>query len=201
MNQKHKHFKLNRYIVSTFVLIVVLAGSYFGIMIKQNRNVTAAPIKRAATTEVKSQFKFKGARQWRQGPTRITDMALFHDIQDSCFTSIQHKTGSIDAEKNKREKDNAGLVSNGYTVKSGTALTVTLETNIGLKSYQLQQFDVTTPVNREKVLGGLEFGFLPLSENDYIFVEGHCQTSEQLEATIQALQAIEFDSSKSTASN
>jgi len=58
----------------------------------------------------------------------------------------------------------------------------------------LQQASVTTPAGGNKVLGGQEFGYLKLSDKDYLFIEGHCETADQLAATIPALQAITFDS-------
>lgn len=201
MKQKHNHFRLKPYIIGTLALVAVLIASFAGVTIKRNRTEAAPTVRQLVSAKVQSQFTFNGVNDWRQGPTRLSDIALFHNTQDSCFTSIQRKTGSVAAEKAKREKDNASLIGNGYTVTPGATISVTLPTNAGQKSYQLQQFNVATPPNGEKVLGGLEFGYLPLSETDYIFVEGHCETLDQLAATIPALQAISFDATGSTVGN
>ncbi|HEX8183051.1 MAG TPA: hypothetical protein VF575_05630 [Candidatus Saccharimonadales bacterium] len=201
MNKKHNHIKLNRYTIGTLVILTVLVASSAGVMIKNNRAQASPAVNQAVPRNVQSQFTFNGAADWRQGPTRLKDMALFHDIQDSCFTSMQRKTGSVAADKTEHDKTNADLIRDGRAVTPGNAVSVTLQTNDGLKSYQLQQFMITTPPGGEKLLGGMEYGYLPLSENDYILIEGHCETYEQLAATIPALQAITFDASQGAASN
>jgi len=86
-------------------------------------------------------------------------------------------------------------VSNGYTITSGANLTVTLQTDTGKQSYQLQQSTVITPAGGDKVLGGQEFGYVALSNNNYLSIKGYCDTTDELAATIPALQAIKFDAS------
>jgi len=121
-------------------------------------------------------------------------MALFHTIRDSCFTSVQHKTGTVDAVA-EVQKGRASLIASGYTVTPGATQTLTIQTSTGPKQYELYQSSVTTPVGASTVLGGQEFGYLQLS-NGYIKIMGYCETAKELPATIPALQAIKFDTTK-----
>jgi hypothetical protein len=41
-------------------------------------------------------------------------------------------------------------------------------------------------------MGGLELGYLQLS-GGYVQIEGHCDTPDELAATIPALQSVKFD--------
>lgn len=72
---------------------------------------------------------------------------------------------------------------------------MTIQTNSGSKQYQLQQSSVTGPVGTGQVLGGQEFGYLQLSSG-YLYIEGYCNTSAKLAATIPALLAITFNSAE-----
>ncbi len=121
-------------------------------------------------------------------------MALFHTIRDSCFTSVQHKTGTVDAAA-ELQKTAASLTSQGYTVTPGSTQTLTIQTNTGPRQYELQQSSVMTPAGANKLLGGQEFGYLQLS-NGYLKIMGYCETADELPATIPALQAIKFDTTK-----
>jgi len=129
MKQKHHRIRLNRYIVGLLALLVVTASGIVGMQYKHTE--AAANTKPAVGAAVPSQFSFTGATDWWQGATRKEDMALFHKIQDSCFISIQHKTGTIDADQAGLQKNNALLVSDGYTITPGNIVTATLQTNKG----------------------------------------------------------------------
>ena len=121
-------------------------------------------------------------------------MALFHSIRDSCFTSVEHKSGTVDAAA-ELQKTQASLTSEGYTVTPGSAQTLTMQTNTGLQQYELQQSSITTPTGANKILGGQEFGYLQLS-NGYLKIMGNCETADELPSTIPALRAIKFDAAK-----
>lgn len=195
MKQKRHHKLFNRYTMGALVLLVVAAAS---VVVVTNRNRTDATpsVKPGVGAAIPSQFSFSGTTDWWQGATNKTSMALFHSLHDSCFVSVQHKTGSIDADKAKLQKSDADLTSSGHTITPGATLAATLQTNTGQQSYQLQQSSVTSPTGASKVLGGQEFGYLPLSNGDYLYVEGYCDTPAELAATLPALQAVKFDAAK-----
>jgi hypothetical protein len=192
MKQKRNFFALNRRAVIVLVLLVIVAASITVIMWRNHTEAVSVVEQPPVGAAVPSQFTFdkSGAPDWWQGATRKTDMALFH--AHDCFVSVQYKTGTIAADKEKIQKDQADLVSRGYTITPGTSQTLTLQTKSGSKQYDLNQSVVTSPAGADTVKGGQEFGYLPLT-NGYVFVEGYCDTSEQLTATIPALQAITFD--------
>ena len=193
MQQKHYHFKLNRYTTGTLVLLIIAVVSAV-LVIQLNRTDAAPAVKPAIGAAVPSQFSFNGAIDWRQGPTNKTSMALFHNISDSCFTSAEHYLGTVDVGT-ELQKSQTSLMSQGYTVTPGSTQTLTIQTNTGPQKYELQQSSVTTPAGASKILGGNELGYLQLT-NGYLKIYGNCETAEELSATIPALQAIKFDSTK-----
>ncbi len=195
---KHKNNRriFNRYTTGLFALVIIAAAA--AIFITKHNAVDAAPTaKPAAPKAVVSEFTFTGATDWYQGPTRKGDMALFHKIQDSCFVSIQHITGTtIAADQAKKHKFDATLAAEGHIVTQIGTQNMTIKTNTGIKQYQLQQTSVSNPADASssaKLDGGTEEGYLPLPNNDFIYVEGNCETASELTATIPALQAITFD--------
>ena len=193
MKQKHNRIRLNRYTAGLLIFLVV-AGASAVVVILYNRTDAAPAVRPTVGTAVPSQFSFSGTPNWRQGPTNKTSMALFHNIRDSCFTSVEHKTGTVDAGA-ELQKTQASLTSEGYTITPGSTQTLTMQTNTGSKQYELQQSAVTTPAGASTLMGGQEFGYLQLT-NGYLKIYGYCETAEELSATIPALQAIKFDSTK-----
>lgn len=190
MKQKHNHL-LNRYTVSSLAFVAVLAITALSISILRHNQTEAAPPSKSTTAAV-SQFSFTGATDWWQGATNKTSMALFHNT-DGCFVSAQYKTGNVDiaAELHKLQISQAG---DGGTSTPGAVLTVALQTSSGSQQYRLHQYSLS-PANGEKLMEGLELGYLQLP-NGYVQIEGHCDTPDQLSATIPALRAIEFDETK-----
>ncbi len=126
-------------------------------------------------------------------------MALFHKIKDSCFVSIQHITGTtIAAHQAKTHKFDGMLLGDGHTVTEIGTQNMTIKTDTGIKQYQLRQTDVTSPAGATAdsgalVDGGVEEGYLVLSNNDFIYVEGDCEKSNELPATLPALQAMTYN--------
>jgi|GEM_PF-1670233 len=202
MEQKHNYRIINRYSVSSLAVLVIAAAAFTMLVIKPGTSDAATPQKKAATAAVPSQFTFTGAADWYQGPTRKGDMALFHKIQDSCFVSVQHITGTtIAAHQAKKHKFDAQEAAGGHTVTPFAVQNMTLQTNTGVKQYQLQQTNTTNPAGASTANGsqldeGNEEGYVPLGTNDFIYVEGHCETAAELAATIPALQAVTFDTGK-----
>ena len=191
MKQKHKYFTLNRYTTSALVFLVVAAASAI-VVLQHNRTDAAVAVKPAVGAAVKSQFSFTGAADWWQGATNKTSMALFHS--HDCFTSVEHKTGTVDVAT-ELQKSQDVLANDGYTVTPGSIQTLTLQTIVGQRQYELHQSSVTTPAGAHAVKAGQEFGYIQLSSG-YIKVMGYCDTADELPATIPALQAIKFDESQ-----
>lgn len=186
---KHNRFTSKRTILIISAFIIVMATAI--VIVTKHGAAKATPsAKPALATAVKSQFSFTGVSDWTQGATRMTDMALFHKYD--CFTSIQHKTGAIVTDKEQRQKIRERLIADGNTVVAVATPTVTLQTKTGQLSYELQQFNMTPPAGGEKIKSGLESGYIQLSDS-YLYIEGNCDTAEQLASTIPALQAIKFD--------
>jgi len=185
MKQKHKHTVINRYTLSTLVVLIGAVVVYGALTFKNNTTEAASPKSEAA----ESYFSFTGADGWRQGPTNKTSMALFHG--HDCFVSVEYKTGTIDVTV-ELARIQAGLADMGYTNSPSTVLTVPLQSSEGHKQYQLHQYDVTGSGSAGQIKGGQEYGYLQF-QNGYVEVEGHCDTANQLPATIPALQAIKFD--------
>lgn len=162
----------------------------------RNHTDAAPSAKPGVGAAVPSQFSFDGTVGWWQGATNETSMALFHrNTDDGCFVSAQYKTGIVDAAA-AIQKTNSALTSSGYSVTPGTTQTLTLQTKVGLQSYELYQSTVTTPTGAQQVEGGQEFGYVQLA-GGYIYIEGYCNTAAELPATIPALQAIKFNGASS----
>lgn len=192
MKQKHTFFTLNRFTNSVLALLVIAAAATV-VVLQRNRTGAAPSVKPGVGAAVPSQFSFTGTLGWWQGATSKSDIALFHNYD--CFVSAQHKTGTIASDQAKRQKNQDSLTNDGYIVTPGVTQTLTIQTNTGPRQYQLQQSSVTAPAGADKLEGGQEFGYLQLS-NGYLFVEGYCDTPDELPATIPALQAIKFDETK-----
>jgi hypothetical protein len=187
MEQKHNHFKFNRYVIGTLSLLVIAAAAF--LLLRQNQTEATPSTKPAAKTAT-SQFSFSGAPGWRKGPSNKTSMALFHGPHD-CFTSVEHKTGSIDVAA-ELQKNQDSLTSGGYTAAPGAIQSVTLQTSTGPEQYTLRQYSVTGAGSAGTVKGGQEYGYVQLPDS-YVEIKGYCDTADQLSATIPALQAIKFD--------
>jgi len=184
MTAKHKHRFINRYILSILAIILIAAATYAGLVAwRKYTEAAKPPIKAAAAPE----FAFAGTEGWRQGPTNHDSMALFHDEDDGCFVSVQHKTGTIAADKAKRQKANESL-----TIKPGKTQQLIVQTPAGKQHYDLQQSTIVNPDNTTNpLMGGLETGYLQQGSG-FLFFEGHCNKSSQLQSTIPALEAIVF---------
>jgi hypothetical protein len=192
MKQKHNHFSLKRYTVGTLAILIVAVAACSAVVIEHNPT-EAAPSVKSAAAAVKSRFSFTGTSGWWQGATNKTSMALFHNAED-CFTSVEYKKGTVDAPA-ELQKTQTLLTGEGYMVTPGSIQTLALQTSAGSKQqYQLHQYTVTGTGGAGRVEGGQEYGYLQLP-NGYVKIEGNCDISEELAATIPALQAVKFDNS------
>ena len=189
------HFTSKSRIALSFIILAALAAASLVFVAKYNHTSAAPSVEPKVGAAVPSEFKFTGTIDWWQGATNKTSMALFHTLQDSCFVSVQHKTGTIASDQANFQKTEQQLTSEGHTITPLVAQTMTIQTNTGLRQYQLQQFSVTTSAGASQVLGGQEFGYVQLPSG-YLYVEGYCDTPAELAATIHALQAIKFNSAE-----
>ena len=189
MQQKHNRLKLGRYALALVLLILVAATS----VVLLHRRTDASPaVKPAVGAAVPSVFSFAGTSGWWQGATNKTSMALFHN-SDGCFTSVQYSTGTVDATA-ELQKFSVSQAGYGGSSTPGAVLPVALQTNTGSQQYQLHQYTLTG-ASGEKLMTGLELGYLQLT-GGYVKVEGHCDTPDQLPATIPALRSVKFDAAK-----
>lgn len=194
MKQTHKHnrFTLNRYTVGVLAILIIAVVTCSAVALEHN-TTEAAPSVRPATVALKSQFSFTGTSGWWQGATNNTSMALFHNAED-CFTSVEYKAGTVDVAA-ELQKTQTLLTSEGYTVTPGNIQTLSLQMGAGGKpQYQLHQYAVTGARSAGRVEGGQEYGYLQLP-NGYVKIEGNCDNSQELAATVPALQAVKFDES------
>jgi len=177
-----------------FILFCVLIGVTIGGIIVVRNNPTST---QATTEPAKPLFSFTGADGWQQGPSNETSMALFSkaaaDGTSVCFTSIEYKTGTVDAAV-EIQKNHDVLSGDGRVVSVIGVPMLMLRTATGDKQYQLHQFQISSP-DPSQVMGGNELGYVQLSDG-YIKILGNCNTAEQLSTTIPALQAYKFIASK-----
>jgi len=192
MQQKHKLSIFNRYTVGTLAVLIIAAAIYSVLVIKPGTHDTTAPTKPVTGAATPSEFTFTGAAGWYKGPTNKTSMALFSDDQDhSCFTSIEHKTGTVNVTA-KLQNQHDDLSASGGTMTPVDTPTATIVTKTGTQQYELHQFSLTGGSDAQ-LMGGLELGYLQLAAGEgYLVMQGHCNTADQLPTTIPALQAYRF---------
>jgi len=191
MKQKQNYLTLNRYTTSALVLLVFAAASAV-VMLHNNKTEAAPSVKPGVGAAVPSKFSTTGTQGWWQGATNKTSMALFHG--HDCFTSVEYKTGKVDVAAELQKQQDL-MTSAGYPVTLGSTQTLTLQTAIGSEQYDLHQLNVMTPVGTQALKAGQEFGYVQLA-NGYVKVMAYCDTSDQLPATIPALQSIKFNEAK-----
>lgn len=196
MKQKQN---INRYVFG-IVALAILAGIVVTVSIIRTNTTKAVPSSKPHVAKAVSQFSFVATQGWWQGATNTTSMAVFSDT-GNCFVSAEHKTGSIGTQRVKQQKIDASLASAGHVITPLPTQTLSITTNTGVRQYRLEQASVANPVgatsqNGSKVEGGQEFGYVPLSDNDYLVIKGYCDTSDQLASTLPALRAIRFDAVK-----
>lgn len=195
MKQKLPLIRLGLYSAVTLVFSAIAIASAV-IVLQRDRTDASPPAKPAVGASVPSQFSFGGATGWWQGATNETSIAIFPNAQD-CFVSVQHITGSLAAKQAKDQAALASLTGQGHiTSKLGTQ-SLSITTNTGVKQYQLQWISVSSPngasaSTESQVEGGQENAYVPLSSNDFLYVEGYCDTPTELPTTLPVLQAVKF---------
>jgi hypothetical protein len=195
-----KHSKLNRCGIGLLVLLVIAGVVSATLILKPGKTAATTPKKAPVGAAVPSQFTFSGATGWWQGATSKSDIAIFPNAMN-CFVSVQHITGSLTAKQARDQASVASLTSQGHTVTQLGSQSLSIKTNTGVKQYQLQQINVSNPSgastsNGGQLEGGQESAYIPLSNSDFLYVEGYCDTSSELPTTIPVLQAISFDANK-----
>jgi hypothetical protein len=193
---------LNKFTVTATVVVVFATVAAVSLYISNRDPVEASTS--AANSDLPQKtpgtpmfsFDVAKASDWRQGPTDKVSMALFGEARadktSACFTSVQYKTGTVDADAELQKQQRDYNVTGGSMALLGS-VTSTLQTVGGEKSYDLRQYAVESSDDL-KVMGGLEIGYLQLG-NGYIKVDGHCEAAEELNSTIPALKAIRFTES------
>ena len=190
MNVIQKRYSKSKLLLICVIAgLIVIAGAGCAFVLRSNSKASAD----SATIPVaKPLFSFNttAAIDWRKGPSNGTSMALFYKPND-CFVSAEYKTGTVDiaAVLQENQKD---LESGGYTSTQSAIIPVTLETNAKAQQYNLHQYSVITPAGTNEAYAAHEFGYIQLSSG-YIKIEGYCTDTDNLAATIPALQAIKFD--------
>lgn len=185
-----KHLSLHRY-TACFLAVAVILLAAFSVFILEQGKTDASP-KPQTTSTVQSVFSFTGAAGWWQGATNGTSMALFHrNTADSCFVSAEYHTGTVNVANELAQNEKA-FESTGHAITPAGSQQLALRTSTGSVSYQLQQYSLANSAGTpDTVMGGQEFGYAQLL-GGYIKLMGYCNTSNQLTATIPALQAFSF---------
>lgn len=191
MKQIHNRYVINQYACGVFVILAVVIAVYIVFTIQNDPAEGVASQKSESIQSNKSQFSFTGAPGWRQGPSNETSMALFHG--HDCFVSTEYKPGTVTVSA-RLQKIQTDLTSMGYTITPNETLTIELRSNEGPKQYQLHQYAVAGVGSAGQVKGAQEYGYLQLSDG-YVEIEGYCDATDQLPATLPALQAIKFNAS------
>lgn len=191
MKQKTNRF-INRY-TTTALVFAVAAATTVGIALNHNKTDAAASVKPGVGAAVPSMFTTSGVSGWWQGATSKTDMALFESNHD-CFTSVQYKTGTVDAAADMQTATTKQAAAGG-TVTPGAVVSMNLQTTDGTKSYDLHQFTTTSADPSDKAMQGMELGYVQLA-NGYVKVQANCNTADQLPSTIPALNSVKFDQNK-----
>jgi len=187
-NTKTRNTKLKITLLVALLVVIGIAG-----VTLFRANSYAAIENKTTEQESKSLFSFTGATDWRQGPSNETSMALFGKARanstSACFVSAEYKPGIVDIAAALQEQQDFFKVTGGTMTQIAT-VTNTLQTSDGEKQYELRQY--TVDGGNEKVMGGLELGYLQLKDG-YIKLDGHCETVEELVTTIPALQAYKLN--------
>lgn len=184
---------INRYSVSVLIVIfIAVAATIYFLVPNGEADASQSP---ATTSQLPQKtpgnprFSFMGASGWRQGPTDKVSMALFND--GDCFTTVETKTGSVNID-HQLKKSQATLAKMGYGSTPIGVLNMKLQTNAGSHTYQLHQYKASGAPGDRAIKGGQELGYLNL-KNSYIKVTANCDSTDELPATIPALQAIKFN--------
>lgn len=192
MHRNHKRQQLRRNLIISLIIFAIAAtasGLVMKFYIAPDKTVKPATMTGLdQKTPGNPQFTFAPTADWRQGPVDKVSLAAFHNGNDSCFISVQQKTGSVDAVA-AIQKSQDSLRTSGYTVTPAAIVPMKLQTNAGPLSYELYQYAITG--GSSQLLGGQAQGYLAVP-NGYIKVEAHCSTVDQLSATLPPLRAISF---------
>lgn len=185
--QKQTNLKQKVTIVASLGALVAIVAIVFGVLTSQSNAKSSSATNKATVQQSDFAFATDKAEDWRQGPSNGTSLALFSNDR-TCFVSLEHRNGAVNiaAELQKIESQ---FVKGGYTavryIKKAAILRIGGESH----QYQLYRYTVSGKGSGGQLYGGQEFGYVPLS-NGYVFVQGYCNTVDQLPSTISALQAI-----------
>lgn len=135
-------------------------------------------------------FNAGNAEGWRKGPSNTSSLALFNQDQ-SCFASLEKK-GAAENGAEFSINTKAKLTADGYTVTDAGSLEVAIETNDGVKNYELMKYAVSGDGIAGKVYGGQAYGFIPIKASN-ISVTVNCNTIDELDSATAALKAVSYN--------
>jgi hypothetical protein len=190
INTKNHKTKLTISLIVALMVVIGIGGAVF-----TRVNTPAVAEVKAYAPEAKSKFSFTGSTDWRKGPSNDTSMALFGktrtDGTSACFTSIEYKTGTIDVQA-ELQKVISDFNKSGGTMTEMATVPAVLRTTNGDEQYNLHQFNAVSASKDNKVMSGVEVGYVQL-DGGYVKVSGNCETFDELPSTIPALQAYKFN--------
>lgn len=193
MQQKQHLFGLNRYTIGLAILLLLAIASSIAIILLPGKETDATTTKQTPiATTVTSEFSFKGATNWRQGPSNKTSMALFYNVHD-CFIGVEHKAGAVEIAR-ELQKITEMRTADGDVATALPAAQPTIQTKDGAQQYELHQYAVTgADGGASETYSAQAFGYLPMASG-YLEVEAYCDGTEYLPAILPALEAITFQS-------
>ena len=110
-------------------------------------------------------------------------------VTQSCHVSASLEVGFVDTLQKLSE---VTASSNRHTSTPLGTRAASLQMVTGVKTYELHLYDMTVPEGASPIKAGNAFGYVQAGDY-YIELQAVCDTPEQLESTLPALQAIRFD--------
>lgn len=109
---------------------------------------------------------------------------------ESCHVSAFMNVGYVDIQGKLAAITNSPDA--GYEIVSLGVQPLSLQLPSGIRTYELHTFNMIAPAGASPIKAGNSFGYVQTGDY-YVEVQAVCDTPEQLESTLPALQAIRFD--------
>ena len=182
--------------IGLLVLILVSgAGTYFilanhGAAADPQRpplfsfDAPAAPGWYAAKLDTSTKEGRRSLLLFDRDPTKQNDATTMQ----SCHVSAALKVGLVDVLQKLTE---VAANQDGHTSTPLGSRAVSLQMMSGVKTYELYLYNMTDN-SGSSIKAGNAFGYVQAGDY-YIELQAVCDTKEQLESTLPALQAIRFD--------
>ena len=203
MKQKHSLKRVVIVIFGCFTLVLAGAvGTYLLMQVLvQNNPDVAVPAPRPAVFS----FHTNAAPGWYKSPLDTTSeegrtsILLFDrdpslPVSDSslqsCHATAFVSAGSVDVEAKQKSMTAAGNANRQTTLRD--TKTLVLFTVDNEREYKLYEYEVIVPEGADPIKAGNAFGYIQL-DSSYIELQVVCDTFDQLESALPALQAIRLD--------